>query len=362
LFEDLFTRLIDQRVEATPALIELVGAAVAVLPALVEQIESGAEPGVDLGPLRRAATAEPGGIPGGLGRVVLAGTAARELAILHRWLDAVAEGKGSGQVPQAVFEALETLARCAETLGNEKVLAGLKSLSECLSGVSGSDSDRLGEIASALEALETMVGPRESAEGLDAASVEAYREEAQALLERISVACDALLVDAADADAVLTMQRELHTLKGASRVAGFRAFSDVAHSLEDLLKAIALEKVVVTPRVLWSLQRVLDSMYGMLDPGSADRAGKRAVAIIEELRKIAGGEQGAPVKSSDADRRRKPRVVADVERVRSDQFDRALVRALSLGLRSMELDARMREQTMWDMASIAEVLKELGDG
>lgn len=362
VFEDLFIKFEERPTEPTPELFELVGSAVAVLPALVEQIETGTDPGLDLGGLRRAAVGDFRQVAAGSGKGVLAATAAREFATLHRWLDAVAGGKSSGQVPQAVYEALESLAKVAEAVGQDAVVADVKALAERLTAAPTPDEAEREAVAAALGTLEKRIGPRESSRSGDAASMDAYREEAQGLLDRISTACDALLVDAADADAVLNMQRVLHTLKGASRVAGFREFSDVAHSLEDVLQAIAFERVVVTPRVLWSLQRVFDSMYGMLESDAAERAAQRAVGIIEELRKISGDEQGPPIKSSGADRRSKPRVVADVERVRSDQFDRALVRALTLGLRSAEIDSKMTEQTMWDVGTIAELLRELGEG
>lgn len=360
-FEDLIGRLEESGAAPTPAVVELMGAAVAALPALVEQIISGTDPGIDLRPLRKAAeTSDPAAVPGATARPVLVALAARHFDTVHRWLDAVSAGKGSGQVPAAVCDALRDFSSGAEVLGALQVSADAAVLRERLETAAAVDEPLQREVAGALDAMQAAVAPLVDGQ-IDAVAADAYREEAHALLDRMGAGCDALLQDAADGDAVLGMQRVLHTLKGASRVAGFRALSDIAHTLEAVLRAIAQEKMIVTPRLLWTLGRAFDAMYGMLEPDTAATAGERAAQVIEELKQLSGDDRSLPPVSSGADRRRKPRVAAESERVRSDQFDRALVRALSLGLRSAALDRQMHEQTMWNIATIGGVLKELAD-
>lgn len=361
-FEDLTARMADDPAGTGMQVIELVGAAVAVLPALVEQLESGRDPGVDLRELQRAAAApDLAQVEPGSGRSVLAVTAERELAVVRRWLEALAAGKSSGLVPAAASDALQALAFAAETLGSLQAAGKAQALRERLLDAAEIDEAMQREITVALDELAEDAGPRVSEGNIDRASADAFRDEARGLLDLIADACDALLLDAADADAVLAMQRELHTLKGASRVSGLRALSDVAHMLEAVLRAVAQEQMTVTPRLLWTLQRVFDAMHGMLEPDTADRAGEKAGLVMDELRQLSSDDRSLPPLSSGADRRRRPRVAAESERVRSDQFDRALVRALSLGLRSTELDRRMHEQTMWSIESIGGMLKELAD-
>lgn len=359
-FEDLTGRITGGE-PAPPAVLDLVGAAVAVLPGLVEQIESGTDPGVNLRPLSAAAGGEnTGKATGGVGAPILAALTARHLDAVHRWLDASAAGKTSGQLPEGVIASLDALAIAAETLGASALAGQVGALRERLESGAADDPALHRDAAAALDAIQAAVGTG-SGDRVDPGAADAYREEAHLLLDRMSDACDALLLDAADAEAVLTMQRVLHTLKGASRVAGFRALSDIAHALEAVLRAIAQERMIVTPRLLWTLQRAFDAMYGMLEPDTAATAGERATKVIDELKQVSGDDRSLPPLSSGADRRRRPRVAAESERVRSDQFDRALVRALSLGLRSAELDRRMHEQTMWNIATIGDMLKALAD-
>ena len=359
-FEDLLERVGAEAVAAGAGTVDLIGAAISVLPALLEQIESGRDPGVALAPLQKAAlTADLSKLAPGSGAQVLSATTAREATVVHRWLDAVAAGQGSGAVPAAVVDALAEIAAVARTVGDPRIGGAAQSLRERLEQAPAVDEALQREVTAALDALHAQTAPAVGADGIDAGTAAAYHDEAHGLLDRMADACDALLLDAADADAVLAMQRILHTLKGASRAAGFRALSDVAHTLEAVLRAVAQERMVVTPRLLWTLQRVFDAMYGMLEPGTAERAGERAGKVIDELRQLSGDDRSLPPLSSGADRRRRPRVAAESERVRSDQFDRALVRALSLGLRSTELDRRTREQTMWDIRTIGTELAAL---
>lgn len=360
-FEELLERIGSAPVAASPSVIELVGAALAVLPALLEQIESGQDPAVPLRPLQAAAAqSDLSKVPGGLGAQVLSASIARDAATVGRWLDAAAAGSASGAVPAAVVDALRAIEVAAATVGEAAVAGDAQALRARIEGAAGVD-DALRREANAVLDAWRQSAPADSptGDGIDAGTAAAYRDEAHALLDRMGDACDALLLDAADADAVLAMQRVLHTLKGASRAAGYRALSDVAHALEDVLRAVAQERMLVTPRLLWTLQRVFDAMYGMLEVETADRAADRAARVMDELKQLSDDDRSPPPLSSGADRRRKPRVAAESERVRSDQFDRALVRALSLGLRSTELDRRMREQTMWDIATIGDELAAL---
>ncbi|MEX0900660.1 MAG: Hpt domain-containing protein [Gammaproteobacteria bacterium] len=358
-FEEVLERVEAESAPVTPGIVDLVGAALSVLPALLEQIESGREVGVPLVPLQKTAGGNLAAIDVGSGASVLAATAARETAVVHRWLDAVAAGNGSGAVPPAVIDALQELEAVARIVADAGIGESARALRERLEGAAGIDDALQRDVTAVLDRMHAQAAPTGSGDGVDPGTAAAYHDEAHALLDRMGEACDALLRDAADADAVLSMQRILHTLKGASRAAGFRALSDVAHTLEAVLRAVAQEQMVVTPRLIWTLQRVFDAMYGMLEPGTAERAAERAGKVIDELRQLSGDDRSLPPASSGADRRRRPRVAAESERVRSDQFDRALVRALSLGLRSSELDRKLREQTMWDMATIGDALAAL---
>jgi chemotaxis protein histidine kinase CheA/DNA-binding response OmpR family regulator len=357
-FEELLTRLNEDPAPLTGPVLDLLGAAIIVLSGLREQLESGADQPYDLTALTRAA-ADPASVPAGTTKAVLSAEVDRAAGTVRRWLDAVAAGKGSGRVPPAVPAAVTQVVQAAELLGGNAVAAPARTLLERLDATFEVEPGQVPEWTAAVDALTASATDSGDADIVDAAAADSYREEARALLDRMGESLDALLMDAGDTDAVVGLQRGLHTLKGTSRVAGFRALSDLTHELEAVLQAVAQEQMVVTPRLLWMLQRVLDAMFGMLDAEGEEIAADRGRATIKELRQLSGDDRSLPPLPPGADRRRKPRVSIESERVRSDQFDRALVRALSFGLRSAQLDARMHEQTMWNVATLSEMMQEL---
>ncbi len=352
--ESLVKKVADGTVSPTPEVMELVASGVAILPALVEQVESGQDPCIDLNSIRNAAM-DPATAKAGLARTTLPTLMATRLELVKRWINASANEAGSGRVPQAVLDALASIRTAAEVLGSKDVTTGAKALHERLASTATVDATVLEETRVGLGRLEADSTGIVANAG-DQGTIESYRDEARSLLDRMSDACDALLLDAGDADAVLNLQRVLHTLKGSSRVAGFGDLSEIAHETERVLQAVGDERMMVTPRLIWMLQRTFDAMYGTLDASGAPSAVKRARNLLDELKHLSNDDRSVP---SGAERRRKPRVSVESERVRSDHFDRALVRALSLGLRSAQMEGRMSDQTMWNVASISSMLKAL---
>lgn len=352
--ESLVKKVTERTVEPGPEVVELIAAGVAILPVLLEQVESGQDPYIDLSAIRSAAL-NPETARAGLARATLPTLMTTRLELVKRWINASTQDASSGRVPQAVLDALVSIRTAADVLGSKEVATGAKALYERLSGVASVDVTVLEETRVGLGRL-AADSSGVAAAASDKAIIDSYRDEARGLLDRMSDACDALLLDAGDADAVLNLQRVLHTLKGSSRVAGFSELSEVGHETERVLQAVGDERMIVTPRLIWMLQRTFDAMYGMLDPNGAASAAQRAQALLEELKQLSNDDRSVP---AGAERRRKLRVSVESERVRSDQFDRALVRALSLGLRSAQMEGRMSDQTMWNVASISSMLKAL---
>lgn len=342
VFEHLMIGLEESGSPLGASTLDLLGAAIAAVTQLHEQLESGAEPTIVMRDLRAAATASPKAQKVAT-KQVLAACARSAAAVVRRWLDAVRDGKGSGRVPTAVPDALARLLAAAQLVGDESAASLATALRDRVDTLVEVDATVAQDLTSELERMLDVVATVAASGQLDEAAVDAYREEGRGLLERIGEAIECLLVDAADSDAVAAMQRDLHTLKGASRVAGFLPLSDVVHELESIVQAVAHENLVVTPRLLWMLQRVLDAMFGLLDVKSATVAAARAQASLQELRGLAGDADNRAPLPIGSDRRRKPRVSIESERVRSDQLDRALVRALSLALRASQLGTEADE-------------------
>lgn len=357
-FEQLMARVNERDAPLTTPLLGLLGAALVATTQLREELASGTAPSAPVGAIR-AAAADVAAIPPELVRSTLAATVEAGASVVRRWLDAVRDGKSSGRVPPTVVDALGGLKEASSMLGDEIVSVAAEELHERLQGAFELDAAGAMELTEALERITESVQAPKSGTSMDASTAESYRDEVRALLDQMGDALDALLLDAGDADAVLSLQRNLHTLKGTSRVAGFSDLPDLTHELETVVQAVAQERMVVTPRLLWMLQRVFDAMFGMLDDDTPDMAATRARGLVQELSQRAGDEDATAPLPAGAERRRKPRVSIESERVRADQLDRALVHALSLGLRTAEIDSRMQEQTMWSVAAVGEMLMAL---
>jgi chemosensory pili system protein ChpA (sensor histidine kinase/response regulator) len=95
--------------------------------------------------------------------------------------------------------------------------------------------------------------------------LEAFLEEAQEVLEH----ADGTLQkwrDAPDDKAMVTvLQRDLHTIKGSSRMVGLDAIGSVAHVMEELLEGIAAGIKRATPERIDALESGCDHLHAMVD-------------------------------------------------------------------------------------------------
>ena len=61
-----------------------------------------------------------------------------------------------------------------------------------------------------------------------------------------------------------SLNREVHTLKGAARVFGFNKIQDIAHRIEDLFEGVAEEKTLFTSAMAERIFRGLDAIRTLL--------------------------------------------------------------------------------------------------
>ncbi|HSN16356.1 MAG TPA: Hpt domain-containing protein, partial [Anaeromyxobacteraceae bacterium] len=105
-----------------------------------------------------------------------------------------------------------------------------------------------------------------------------FRETTADRIEKIQTALLDLEKGAGGPDNVQELQRELHTLKGESRIMGFIGISQVVHAAEDLLKV-----VLATPSAagIDALLKTCDAIPPMVE-APAD-GGPEAAALVEKL-------------------------------------------------------------------------------
>jgi len=83
----------------------------------------------------------------------------------------------------------------------------------------------------------TPAQPQVSEEALDQELLDIFLEEAQSVVQTGGQALQSLRRDAADAEALTTLRRAFHTLKGSSRMVGLVQYGDAAWSMEQVLNS-----------------------------------------------------------------------------------------------------------------------------
>jgi len=95
--------------------------------------------------------------------------------------------------------------------------------------------------------------------------LEAFLEEGQELLEHSDGLLQRWRETPDDKSLVTALQRDLHTIKGSSRMVGLNPVGQVAHVMEELLEGIAAGLLEVTPERIDALESGCDHLHSMID-------------------------------------------------------------------------------------------------
>ena len=113
---------------------------------------------------------------------------------------------------------------------------------------------------------------------LDADLVDIFVEEGHDLLDH----SDQLLVRLRDRpderDAIVGLQRDLHTLKGGARMAGVMAIGELGHAMESLLEAVAEHRLQLEKQDIPLLERGFDRLHTMVT-----RVGERRAVAMPDI-------------------------------------------------------------------------------
>ena len=119
--------------------------------------------------------------------------------------------------------------------------------------------------------------------GLDAELIDIFVEEGGDLLDQ----SDGLLAQLRDApedrEAMVGLQRELHTLKGGARMAGIMPVGELGHAMETLLEAVVAQRAELGRDGVPLLERGFDRLHGMITRVAARRAVGMPVGLIDEF-------------------------------------------------------------------------------
>jgi len=182
---------------------------------------------------------------------------------------AVAELRAA--LPQLVSEVQQAPADAAAREALKRKLVGLRDDADLIGDpdlvaqvdavLSELDARGTGNLAAAVEAIAETSAPAPAiseetqrllatdASGLDRELLEIYLFEAAEVLDTVAEQARALAANAGDREALRTIRRGFHTLKGSGRMVGLTQLGDVAYGVEHILNRLLEEERPVTRAV-----------------------------------------------------------------------------------------------------------------
>ncbi len=125
-------------------------------------------------------------------------------------------------------------------------------------------------------------------EDKDADLVEIFLEEASDILATCNECLDKWRANDEDENSLSEIRRQLHTLKGSSRMAAYNNIGDFSHAIESLVIPIAEGDIKATKDIFSLLQRCLDSLHQMVDDALAKLPVNPATNLIAQLNAVRG--------------------------------------------------------------------------
>lgn len=125
---------------------------------------------------------------------------------------------------------------------------------------------------------------------IDPELLEIFLEEAQELIDSISVSLDSWMEDKDNLIQVAELQRDLHTFKGGARMAEINAIGDLTHELEDLYEGLSLGRLSATEQLFDLLHLCHDRLADMVQALKTNNNVKAAPELITAIQLFIAGE------------------------------------------------------------------------
>ena len=113
--------------------------------------------------------------------------------------------------------------------------------------------------------------------------IEIAIEEGHEILERTQPLLDDWRNNPSNLDVVATLQRELHTLKGAARMGGVVAMGDFAHKLEDIYESLAENRIEPTTTLIDLCIASQDILLDMVEALESSQPLPSAEQLMKEI-------------------------------------------------------------------------------
>jgi chemosensory pili system protein ChpA (sensor histidine kinase/response regulator) len=126
--------------------------------------------------------------------------------------------------------------------------------------------------------------------GEDEELINIFIEEAKEFMEHVENRFQQWLDDLSDHSAIEGMQRNLHTLKGSSRLAGIMPVGDLSHIIESLMTAIAEGEIDPIETVTETLRQGVDHLAFQVDTIAKTGKVPASDVQVEQIHNLLGGE------------------------------------------------------------------------
>src|SRR3546814_9469230 len=117
---------------------------------------------------------------------------------------------------------------------------------------------------------------------LDPELVDIFVEEAGDLLDHSDGLLAQLRESPTEREALVGLQRDLHTIQGGARMAGIMAVGELGHAMESLLEAVVEQRGELGRDGIPPLARGFDRLHAMVTRVGEGRAMDPSTALIEE--------------------------------------------------------------------------------
>ncbi|WP_017462743.1 Hpt domain-containing protein [Dyella ginsengisoli] len=125
---------------------------------------------------------------------------------------------------------------------------------------------------------------------IDPDLLEVFTEEAREILDHADGALAEWRAEPGDLAQVPVLQRDLHTLKGGARIAGFVPVGDLAHAIETLLEKPISGDPEQTAALIGALEGGFDQLHALVQRIGQNKGIRYPQAMIDRLLVLAGEE------------------------------------------------------------------------
>jgi chemosensory pili system protein ChpA (sensor histidine kinase/response regulator) len=220
-------------------------------------------------------------------------------ALLQQWQ----QNPGDGQARDALHQQLTSLQQDADLVADSE----LKSLSSEAKRLLEESATPTAELATAAAALvapkvaaaapsaETARLAQETDETIDAEMLEIFLEEADEVLASVNENLSICHEHPGNKDALTTLRRSFHTLKGSGRMVGLWDLGEVAWGIEQLMNKWLQDEKHATPELLAVLGQAYEHFSGWVSALKANGAVKiQADDLLAQAEQLRTGAAAVP--------------------------------------------------------------------